>query len=121
MLSKYNMTGNSTIFPSVCKDVFALDNAMICKRGGFVIQRRNEMRDLEAELLSTVCSDVRVESLLQEMFGEQINRGSNKAQGWSFMHVDSTSINFRHSLMPGTATQMPNPIKAKSHKNIQYV
>ena len=44
MLSKYNMTGKSMIFPSVCKDVFALDNAMICKRGGFVIQRRNEMK-----------------------------------------------------------------------------
>ena len=118
MLSKYNMTGKSMISPSVCKDVFALDNAMTCKRGGFVIQRRNEMRDLEAELLSTVCSDVQVESLLQEIFGEQLNRGSNKAQGWSFMHVDSTSTNDRHSLMPGTGH--PNAESCKSQEPQKY-
>ena len=55
---------------------------MICKRGGFVIQRHNEMRDLEAELLSTVCSDVQVESLLQDISEEQLNRGANKTQSW---------------------------------------
>ena len=55
---------------------------MICKRGGFVIQRRNEMRDLEAELLSTVCSDVQVESLLENISEEQPNRGANKTQSW---------------------------------------
>ena len=35
---------------------------MICKRGGFIIQRHNELRDLEAELL---CYDVEVEPGLQ--------------------------------------------------------
>ena len=64
------MTGQSMIFPSVCKQVFTLDNAMIFKRGGFVIQRHNEMRDLEAELLSTVCTNVQVESFLQDISGE---------------------------------------------------
>ena len=27
-------------------------NAMICRRGGFIIQRHNELRDLEADLLN---------------------------------------------------------------------
>ena len=40
---------------------------MICKRGGFVIQRHNELRDLEADLLSIVCSDVEVEPVLQDI------------------------------------------------------
>jgi len=35
---------------------------MICKRGGFIIQRHNELRDLEAELLKMVCYDVKVEN-----------------------------------------------------------
>ena len=53
---------------------------MICKRGGFVIQRHNELRDLEADLLSMVCSDVEVEPVLQDITEEQLSRGSNRAQ-----------------------------------------
>ena len=53
---------------------------MISRRGRFVIQRHNELRDLEAELLSTVCSDVEVEPVIQNISGEQLSRGANKAQ-----------------------------------------
>ena len=35
----------------VCGDHFSVDHAMICKRGGCVIQRHNELRDLHAEML----------------------------------------------------------------------
>ena len=52
---------------------------MICKRGGFVIQLHNELRDLEADLLSMVCSDVEVEPVLQDITKEQLIRGSNRA------------------------------------------
>ena len=45
----------------VCGDAFTVDHAMICKRGGFVTQRHNELRDLEAELLNMVCTDVEIE------------------------------------------------------------
>lgn len=38
-----------------------IDHAMICTRGDFVIQRHNEFRDLEAEVLSTVGNDVEIE------------------------------------------------------------
>ena len=42
--------------PSACVsgDICNLDHAMICKRGGFVIQRHNELRDLEAERLACI-------------------------------------------------------------------
>ena len=53
---------------------------MICKLGGFITQRHNELRDLEAEFLSMVCSDVEIEPVLQDISGEHLNRGSNKAQ-----------------------------------------
>ena len=53
---------------------------MICKRGGFVIQRHNELRDLEADLLSMACSDVEVEPVLQDITEEQLSRGSNRAR-----------------------------------------
>ena len=54
---------------------------MVCKRGGFVIQRHNELRDLEAELLDMVCSDVQVEPCLQPVTGETLNGGANREDG----------------------------------------
>ena len=52
---------------------------MVCQRGGFVIQRHNELCDLEAEMLTVVCNDVEVEPVLQEITGETLNHGANKA------------------------------------------
>ena len=56
-----------------------VDHAMVCRRGGFIIQRHNELRDLEADLLNTVCHDVQVEPVLQEITGEVLTRGTNPA------------------------------------------
>ena len=50
---------------------------MICRRGGFIIQRHNELRDLEADLLKMVCSDVEIEPVLQELTGERLPSGAN--------------------------------------------
>ena len=52
---------------------------MICKRGGFVIQRHNELKDLEAEMLCTVCNVVETEPVLQGITGEELNREANTA------------------------------------------
>ena len=38
-----------------CGEAFTVDHSMICKLGGFITQRHNERRDLEAECLSMVC------------------------------------------------------------------
>lgn len=77
---RYDWPVDDTPSTCVCGEVFTVDHAMICKRGGFVIQRHNELRDLEAELLRTVCSDVEAEPVLQDISGEQLSRGANKAQ-----------------------------------------
>ena len=45
----------------VCGSMFIVDHAMICQREGLVIQRHNDIRDLQAELLDMVCYDAQVE------------------------------------------------------------
>ena len=47
-----------------CGEAFTVDHSMICKLEGFIIQHHNELRDLEAEFLSKVCSDVEIEPVL---------------------------------------------------------
>ena len=54
---------------------FTVDHAMICERGGFMMQRHNALRDLEAGLLKRVCYDVEVEPGLQAVTREELNRG----------------------------------------------
>ena len=72
MLSNYAMTGQSTISPPrVYAGKSTIDHVMICRRGGFVTQRHNELRDLEAVLQSTVCGDVEVEAVLQDITGRR--------------------------------------------------
>ena len=60
-----------------CGETFTIGQSMICKLGGFITQRHNELRDLEAEFLSMVCSDVEIEPVLQDISGDQLNRGSH--------------------------------------------
>ena len=50
-----------------CGEAFTIDRSMTCKLGGFITQRHNELRDLEAEFLSMVSSDVEIEPVLQDM------------------------------------------------------
>ena len=54
---------------------------MICKCGGFIIQRHNELRDLETELLNMVCNDVEIEPALQIVNGEALNPGADTSAG----------------------------------------
>ena len=67
--------------PKVCVrgHQFNVDHAMVCWRGGFIIQRHNELRDLETEMLSMVCNDVETEPVLQEITGETLYRAANRA------------------------------------------
>ena len=47
-----------------CGDFFDVDHAMVCRHGGFIIQRHNEPLDLDAEMLKMVCNDVQIEPVL---------------------------------------------------------
>ena len=49
--------------------MFLQSKFLDCK---FFTQRHNELRDLEAEFLSMVCSDVEIEPVLQDISGEHL-------------------------------------------------
>ena len=51
---------------------------MICQHGGLVIQRHNEIRDLQAELLDIAYYDVQVEPALQPITGEELAKWTNQ-------------------------------------------
>ena len=45
----------------VCGKAFSVEHAMSCKCGGLIINRHNEIRDITADLMSEVSSNVEVE------------------------------------------------------------
>ena len=63
----------------VCGDVFNVDHAMVCRHGGFIVQRHNVPRDLEVDMLSMVCNDVEIDPVLQELKGESMPSGANRS------------------------------------------
>ena len=55
-----------------------------------IIQRHNELRDFEAEMLRMVFSDAEIEPVLQEITGESLNGGFNRVvDAWLDIHADS--------------------------------
>ena len=54
----------------VCGAPYNEVHGLNCQRGGFVVIRHNEVRDLTAELLSEVCNDVAIEPSLTPLSGE---------------------------------------------------
>ena len=62
-----------------CGQQNSLEHALSCKMGGYVIKRHNEIRDLEAELLSEVCVDVKRKPQLIPLTGEPI-RGNQASE-----------------------------------------
>ena len=76
---RYNWEITDTPMLCACGVQFSVDHAMVCQRGGFIIQRYNELRDLEAEMLRVVSNDVEVKPVLQEVTRETLNHGTNKA------------------------------------------
>ena len=57
-----------------------LQNALTCKKGGFITSRHNEIRRITADLLKEVCLDVEEEPLLQEITGEVFQAKTAKTE-----------------------------------------
>ena len=77
--SRYDWDITDTPMICACGVHFTVDHARVCQCGGFIIQRHKELRELEAEMLRMVYNDVEVELILQELTGETLNHGDNKA------------------------------------------
>ena len=60
----------------------------MCRPGGFIIQRHDELGDLEAEMLKVVRSDAQIELVLQEINAEVLTPGKNRAAfAWRDIHA----------------------------------
>ena len=84
---------------------------MICKRGAFIIQRHNELRDLDAQMLNLVCHDVETEPVLPEITGDSLATEANTAPDARLdIHARSRFGLARvpRALTYGCATQMRN-------------
>ena len=55
---QYNWTLTRLPANCACGTSFDVPHAFSCKKGGFVVNRHNELRDLTANLLDEVCNDV---------------------------------------------------------------
>lgn len=94
-------------------------HAIISTEGGFVIQdneRHNERRDLEAELSSTMCSDVEGETVPQDISREQLKMGANKAQRVNLVILASGSCEPQRSTFFDVrdCLQMLNPVGTRT-------
>ena len=99
-------------------------HALDCKKGGFVAKRHNEVRDIEAELLSEVCTAVSTEPRLLPITGEQIhgNRSPEarldvSAVGfWSPQELTFLDVRIFNPNCPSYADKEP-PEVYKFHEN----
>ena len=61
----------------VCGDSFNLQHALSCPKGGLVITRHNELRNLTAEILGEVCKNVVIKPLLTPLMGKELPKSTN--------------------------------------------
>ena len=83
--------------PSICPCGKSFDpyHAMECKKGGFIHARHDQIRNLEAALLSEVCNDVSIEPPLQPVTGEEFALRSTNTEGESRLDVKARGF-YRH-------------------------
>ena len=60
-----------------CGQPFSVNHALVCKCGGYIGYRHDQLRDLTANLLQEVCVNVAVEPQLQPLQGEELGRSAN--------------------------------------------
>ena len=75
-----------------CGDVFNISHALSCKKGGFVTQRHNELRDMTADLLAEVCHDVSVEPVLNELSGESLSHISANTSSEARLDISARGV-----------------------------
>ena len=74
---RYNMRPKSMPSKCPCGQPFDVTHALNCHRGGFVNARHDNIKNLEAKLLKSVCNDVEVEPQLQPVTFGGFQRSAN--------------------------------------------
>ena len=118
--------------------MFTVNHALSCKKGGFVAQRHDTIRDLLTSHISKVCRIVETEPLLQALDNEVFNLLSTvtsrearldmkKAEGFwtpavtAFFDVRVTHVNSRSNKGKYTATIFKEQENKKKRKYNQRV
>ena len=74
---RYNFKIKGMAAHCACGKPNSIDHALVCKLEGYTIMRHNEVRNLEADLLSAVCRDVQTEPALIPLSGQNFGRSAN--------------------------------------------
>ena len=70
---RYNMPLSDLPSQCVCGEKFTVGHALSCKKGGFVAQRHDGVRNLLTSFVSKVCTNVEVVPRLQPLDNERFN------------------------------------------------
>ena len=73
---RYGWQPKNTPTHCTCGSKFSVQHALSCPKGGFPTMRHNEVRDLTAHLMATVCHDICIEPTLQPVTGEHLSGAS---------------------------------------------
>ncbi len=78
VLLRYNFKIKGVASVCVCGQQNSVNHALICKLGGYVSLRHNNLRDTTAELLQShgICKDVQIEPSLLPVSGEILTTGT---------------------------------------------
>lgn len=76
----------------VCGKKFDITHVLSCKKGGFVNQRHNEVRNITGMLLEEVCRDVRKEPLLLALNGEHLQQRSAIKSAEARLDISATGF-----------------------------
>ena len=102
--------------PSMCPcgKQFTLDHAVSCLKGGFIHRRHDDLRNIFAEIMKDVSSEVSIEPQLQPLTGKNLSASSNKSKE---ARLDIATRGFWQSgEMAFFDVRVFNPF-AKSHQN----
>ena len=86
---RYNISIKGLPETCACGSEFTCDHAMICKKGGFISLRHNDLRDITYELLSEVCKGVENEPMLQPLTGETLKYQTAKTENNARLDVSA--------------------------------
>ena len=73
---RYNMPLSDLPSKCVCGEKYTVCHALSCKKGGFVVQRHDDVHNLLTSLTGKVCTNVEVKPRLQPLDFERFNLGS---------------------------------------------
>ena len=101
----------------ICGDKFTVSHALSCKKGRFVAQRHDGVRNLLTTFIDKICNNVEIEPRLQPLDNERFHlRSAVTRQGWTSKREVSGQEELRHFLMLELRTSTPSVTRASQHR-----